>query len=175
MTNKLYLVGQTPWWSTGAKAGAAAAFDVHKTALYELDLATNKLALVWDVPANAVQPASTKVLHGVSVHACGASCSVDITVSTGKTTILVLTAYNALNWRISVSPGTTLEKVIVRSYMANTLEGTGSAVIDNQLSSSLYGDEGVGVTRLRYVTENMLGITMSTFQAAYDQPAFTVQ
>jgi hypothetical protein len=171
-SDKVYLVGQVPWWSTGAKAAAGAATDVQKTALYELDLATNKLSLVWDTPANVVQPASTKVLHGIGVYE-SVDGNIDVTVSTGKTTVLVLSSYSAVNWRINVASGTTLEKVIVRSAYASTVEGAGAAVIDNA-SSTIYGYEGSNVTRLRYMTENIAGIAMSTFQGAYRQAAFNV-
>jgi len=172
---KIFIVGQAPWWRTGADASGA--FNTYKTAGYELDPVTRKLSLVWEVPENAVQPESATGLYGIGVYTGGcpsAPCPVNVTVNTGIETVLLLSSNDPVTWNLSVSPGTTLTKVLVRSSAAATVVNAGAAVVDN-VSGTLHAyTNGTAATQLRYRIENVTKLPMRSFQTAYQQASFTV-
>jgi hypothetical protein len=150
-------------------------------------------ALGQSPPGGARQPDANSELHvvcahegytktGDMIHGGKAAVKVD---RPGKAVTLVVSAYNSITWEVTVTPGTTLKKVIVAGYHRQAAEGqlNGVEVAEafregRQGKPFLYAYYNIDTGRLRpsiREIHRMTGMEVSSFQGVYSATADSPQ
>ncbi|MFN7145920.1 MAG: hypothetical protein ACK4YP_19240 [Myxococcota bacterium] len=109
--------------------------------------------------------------------------AVNVTVERNTRMVLALTSYSAVDWRVDLSPGTTVEEIVVSSYDASTVTfvspttapvtyvgwlGCGYAWPDAESS-------GCETPDLQAAVESYTRLAMSSFQGCYAGGDFTIE
>jgi hypothetical protein len=158
-----------------------------------LVLLTTGAALGQPPAGGAKQPAANSELHvvcahegytktGDMIHGGKAAVKVD---RPGKAVTLVVSAYNPVTWDVTVTPGTTLKKVIVAGYHRQAVGGqlNGVEVVEafrekREGKPSLYAYYNIDSARLRpsiQAIHKLTGMEVRSYQGVYSAKADTPQ
>lgn len=132
----------------------------------------------------AESPAEPEMhLVGVYESREGDGGAVNVVVERNSRMVLALTSYSAVNWRVDISPGTTVEEIVVASYDAATVTFVSATTAPVTYAGWLgCGYEwpdayasGCETPELQAAVEAYTRLSMSSFQGCYAGGDFTIE
>lgn len=121
-------------------------------------------------------------LHVVSVYTPTESGTVTVDVNRPGPSILFLSAYEATQWQINVAPGSTVERIVLSGYYAQTVAAPAEVPVE---SHSFDGGDGVylgtgyqwpsvGTAEVVANAEAATGRTLTSFRGCYEGASFQI-